>query len=143
MLTTARTRHKRLIMVLQNFLWVALGGALGASARYGLSIIFQTGFSFATMLMPILLINIIGSFAMGIIAAWLDRNSVAVGVSESLRFFVMIGLLGGFTTFSAVSYELFLLLERRDYWLAGAYGGGSVILALLGFIGGVGVVRAI
>ena len=92
----------------QAIIWVALGGALGAVGRYlvGLSLKTASGFPWATMS-----VNILGSLLMGLVIGWLSRQN---GGSDVLRLFVAVGILGGFTTFSTFSMDLFTLLERRD-----------------------------
>jgi len=94
---------------------VAGGGALGALARY------QTGRLLSHTLgaqavdafpWPTLVVNIIGSLLMGALLGWLARGPIEAGMAESMRLLVGVGLLGGFTTFSAFSAELVTLLHR-------------------------------
>ena len=120
----------------QAFIWVALGGALGAVGRYlvGLSLKTASGFPWATMS-----VNILGSLLMGLVIGWLSRQN---GGSDALRLFVAVGILGGFTTFSAFSMDLFTLLERRDIATTMLYLGGSLIGGLLAFIIGFMALRA-
>lgn len=101
-------------------LFVALGGALGAVGRYAVSLGVKTasGFPWAT-----LSVNLLGSLLMGLLLGWLARQSAQ---QETLRLFLAIGVLGGFTTFSAFSLDMFTLLEKRDLWGLGGYLGGSV-----------------
>ena len=108
---------------------VALGGALGAVARYSVGLLLRTppdGFPWATFS-----VNVLGSFFMGLVFAWVAARS------EATRLFLVVGVLGGFTTFSAFSFDLFNLLERREFWQAAAYAGGTVLAAfaalLLGY----------
>ena len=93
----------------QAIIWVALGGALGAVRRYlvGLSLKTASGFPWATMS-----VNILGSLLMGLLIGWLSRQN---GGSDALRLFVAVGILGGFTTFSAFSMDLFTLREGATY----------------------------
>lgn len=120
----------------QAIIWVALGGALGAVGRYlvGLSLKTASGFPWATMS-----VNILGSLLMGLVIGWLSRQN---GGSDALRLFVAVGILGGFTTFSAFSMDLFTLLERRDIATTMLYLGGSLIGGLLAFIIGFMALRA-
>jgi len=120
----------------QAIIWVALGGALGAVGRYlvGLSFKAASGFPWATMS-----VNILGSFLMGLMIGWLSRQN---GGSDALRLFVAVGILGGFTTFSAFSMDLFTLLERRDITAAILYLGGSLLGSLVAFIVGFVALRA-
>ncbi|HEY5296520.1 MAG TPA: fluoride efflux transporter CrcB [Verrucomicrobiae bacterium] len=108
------------------YLWVALGGALGSVSRFWLSGLvaarFGESFPFGT-----LVINITGSFAIGIFAALtipegrLDPQSRAFAIQ-----FLMIGACGGYTTFSSFSLQTLNLLRERE-WL---YAGGNVILSV-------------
>lgn len=120
----------------QAIIWVALGGALGAVGRYlvGLSLKTASGFPWATMS-----VNILGSLLMGLVIGWLSRQN---GGSDALRLFVAVGILGGFTTFSAFSMDLFTLLERRDIAATMLYLGGSLIGGLAAFIIGFMALRA-
>ena len=120
----------------QAIIWVALGGALGAVGRYlvGLSLKTASGFPWATMS-----VNIFGSLLMGLVIGWLSRQN---GGSDALRLFVAVGILGGFTTFSAFSMDLFTLLERRDIAATMLYLGGSLLGGLVAFIIGFMALRA-
>ena len=120
----------------QTIIWVALGGALGAVGRYlvGLSLKAASGFPWATMS-----VNILGSLLMGLVIGWLSRQN---GGSDALRLFVAVGILGGFTTFSAFSMDLFTLLERRDIAATVLYLGGSLLDGLVAFIIGFMALRA-
>jgi CrcB protein len=114
-----------------NLLIVMLGGALGAGARHlvGAAMLarFGPGFPWWT-----LTVNLAGGLLMGLLAGWLARG----GGSEAGRLFFAVGLLGGFTTFSAFSLETFNMIERSQYAVAACYVGASVIgsVALL-FLG--------
>jgi CrcB protein len=74
-----------------------------------------------------LIVNIAGSFAMGLIAGYFAFRP---GIPQHLRLFLTTGVLGGFTTFSAFSLDSALLIERHAYALAAAYMAGSVVAAL-------------
>ncbi|AOL24423.1 CrcB protein [Erythrobacter litoralis] len=111
-------------------LLVMTGGALGALGRYqlGRAITHALGpmqigqFPWAT-----LAANVIGCGAMGLLFGWLARSG---GGSEALRLLLGVGLLGGFTTFSAFSLEMLLLMERGSAGLALFYAGFSVAAGL-------------
>lgn len=123
-------------MSLQAILLVGTGGALGAVARYGVGLMVKSasGFPWAT-----LSVNIAGSLLMGLVMGWLGRQS---GATEPVRLFLAVGLLGGFTTFSAFSLELVGLLERRELVAAGGYLGGSVLGGVAAFLIAYSLVKA-
>lgn len=118
-------------------LQVALGGALGASARYltgvGVMRAVGPGFPFATVI-----VNVAGSFLMGVLVVALARKG---GMDWAP--FLMTGLLGGFTTFSAFSLDTLTLFERGETGLAGLYAGVSVFLSLAAIATGVLLTRAL
>jgi fluoride exporter len=100
-----------------DYLWVALGGGLGALARYSVSawIIgrFGTDFPFATFL-----INVTGSFAIGVLLTVLTER---LTVDPAYRLFVVVGFLGGYTTFSTYSFEALALMAGGAPLRAGLY----------------------
>lgn len=100
---------------------LALGGALGVNARYGLTLLIGrwagTRFPWGTVS-----VNVLGSFSAGFLAAWLTARFP----HPHARLFVVVGFLGGFTTFSAFSLESLALWERGDFWLALGNMAGSV-----------------
>lgn len=103
---------------------VMLGGALGAAARWGVGQAFSpsaTGFPWSTMA-----INLAGGLAMGVVAGLIMRGVLA----ENGRLFAAVGLLGGFTTFSAFGLETLRLVERGEVGSALAYAGASVVGAV-------------
>ncbi len=121
-------------------LQVALGGAIGAALRFqtGKSALhwFGSGFPYGTMI-----INVVGSLLMGILAVYLlERMDGSFG-----RFgpFLLTGILGGFTTFSAFSLDAVYLLERGRLMAAAIYMGGSVALAMLALFAGMALTRMI
>lgn len=113
-------------------LYVALGGGAGAVLRYqvGRWVTHVVGpnaaFPWAT-----LAVNVAGSLAMGLLAGWLARHGSANGFGgEPWRLLLGVGLLGGFTTFSAFSLEMMLLIERGQPGLAVTYAAVSVLAGL-------------
>lgn len=91
-----------------NAAWVALGGALGALARYGVSLAFQRPSGSATVPYATLAVNVVGCLAAGAALAFFERHPSPTHT----RLFVLTGLLGGFTTFSAFGVET-LALQRE------------------------------
>ena len=116
--------------MMTTLLQVALGGALGASGRYltgvAASRLMGPGFPWGT-----LTVNILGSFVMGVIV-------VVLGHYSANRFapFLMTGILGGFTTFSAFSLDAVTLWERGQVSVAALYVGASVLLSLAALFAG-------
>ena len=121
-----------------TILWVALGGAIGAAARYGVNVwsgrLFGTAFPWHT-----LTVNILGCFTMGVV---IEVMALKLNVGNDIRAFLTTGILGGFTTFSAFSLDFAYLVERKSYGLAGAYAAGSVVLSLAAVFAGLYLVRA-
>ena len=110
---------------MSGLLWVGFGGALGAMARYGLGLYFTVqSFPWST-----LTINIAGSFIIG--ALWSLFAEQAWFLSWG-RLFLVVGVLGGFTTFSAFSFDTLLLLNNGRVVAAITYALASVSLCLLG-----------
>lgn len=101
---------------------IALGGALGALARYFLSSqvthLFGPGFPWG-----ILIVNVLGCFIMGVIA---EMAALSWNLSHEMRAFLTTGILGGFTTFSAFALDTAVLTERGDLMGAMLYVAGSV-----------------
>ncbi|MEM7472132.1 MAG: fluoride efflux transporter CrcB [Pseudomonadota bacterium] len=118
-------------------LQVALGGAIGAALRFliGMGIFKATGPGFP---LGVLTVNILGSFAMGLFVVFAAKTS-----NTHLSPFVMTGLLGGFTTFSAFSLEAYTLFERGQTGAAALYVGASVVLSIAGLIAGIMIARGI
>ena len=117
---------------------VALGGALGASLRYlfGVGVFRLLGPQ--TFPVAILSVNILGSFLMGVFVVLAAQRGLT-----HLSPFMMTGLFGGFTTFSAFSLEAVTLYERGDIGLAAAYVAASVVLSILGLTLGLVLARSL
>lgn len=120
-------------------LWVALGGAIGSAARYGVNVLsgrmLGTEFPWHTFF-----VNVVGCFAMGVLV---ELMAVRLNVSNETRAFLTTGVLGGFTTFSAYSLDFAMLVERKSYGVALAYGAGSVALSLIAVFAGLYLVRTL
>jgi CrcB protein len=121
-----------------NLLLVLIGGAFGAGLRYEVGRFslhaFGPGFPWGT-----LSVNLAGGLAMGLLAGTLVRT----GANEPLRLLLAVGVLGGFTTFSAFSLETFNMVQRGDIATAGLYVLGSVVGSVLLLFAGVLMTRAI
>jgi CrcB protein len=122
-----------------SFLWVAVGGALGSVTRYWLAI-FVAGLTGPYFPWGTLLINVLGSFLIGWFGAWTGANGSVV-VSPDIRVFVMVGICGGFTTFSSFSLQTLELLSAGEVVWAACYVLGSVALCLLAVWAGVTLAR--
>ncbi|MFN3450908.1 MAG: fluoride efflux transporter CrcB [Sphingorhabdus sp.] len=117
---------------------VMSGGAIGAALRYGLSRALPIGSGGWPW--PTFAVNLLGGLAMGVLAAWLVRGNDA---AEPLRLFLGVGVLGGFTTFSAFSLEMAQMVQRGQGMMAAAYAAASVILALGAVFAGMMLARTI
>src|SRR5882757_8544183 len=120
-----------------NYLLVFVGGGLGSILRHIVNVVsartLGTAFPYHTFI-----INITGSTVMGLIAGYLAFKGDA---TQSWRLFLMTGILGGYTTFSAFSLDAALLYERGEVGLSLFYVLGSVILSILGLFSGLALVR--
>jgi len=122
-----------------GYVLVFVGGGLGAAARHWVN---RTALTLVGPDYPAgtLAVNIFGSTAMGMLAAWFAFRGETTTASE--RLFLTTGVLGGFTTFSAFALDTRLMWERHDVVAALAYVGASVVLSVLGLIVGMFIVRA-
>lgn len=124
---------------MKHLLLVVLGGGIGAGLRHFVGLaslrLFGPGFPWGTVT-----VNVVGSFAMGLLIAWLARTS---GSFQDLRLLLATGVLGGFTTFSAFSLDFAVLWERGALGPAAAYVIGSVVVSLAALFAGLWLVRAL
>lgn len=120
-----------------HFWLVCAGGAIGAGARYlvNAAALHWIGPSFPWGTFAV---NVIGSLVMGVLAGWIIYRG---GLSEPARYFLMTGVLGGFTTFSAYALDTFYMVDRGAYGLALAYVLLSVVLSIGAVFAGVQAVR--
>ena len=120
-----------------NYLLVFVGGGLGASLRHAVNMLstrtLGTAFPYHTFI-----INISGSIVMGLIAGYFAFRGEA---TQHWRLFLMTGILGGYTTFSAFSLDAALLYERGAIGQALFYVLGSVVFSILGLFAGLALVR--
>lgn len=122
---------------MNSVILVMLGGAIGSLGRYELGRLMPrlagTGWPWGT-----LVANIVGGFAMGLVAGWLAARAQG---GEHLRLFIAVGVLGGFTTFSAFSLETVLMIQRGEAMSALAYVMASVMCAIGALALGLVIVR--
>ncbi|MBV7408142.1 fluoride efflux transporter CrcB [Maritimibacter sp. DP1N21-5] len=123
--------------MLQTLLAVAAGGAIGASGRYLVNVttgrMFGLGFPYGTIT-----VNVLGSFLMGALFVVMARKG-----GTALAPFLMTGVLGGFTTFSAFSLDALTLFERGQGGTAAVYVVLSVALSLLALVVGAFLTRMV
>ena len=109
-----------------NLILVATGGALGAILRYLLTNISKS--MFASSIYGTISVNILGSFLIG----YFITSNIGNNLSENfIKFFLIIGLLGSFTTFSAFSYEVVELINSKKYIFSFAYIFISILICIL------------
>jgi fluoride exporter len=120
-----------------TYLSIALGGALGSMARYATGIYvgrwLGTTFPWGT-----LAINIIGSFLIG---AFAESFALRWDASPSTRVFLVVGICGGYTTFSTFSLDIVTLINRGEFLAAGAYIAASVVLGVAALYAGLHAMR--
>lgn len=115
-------------------LFVALGGGVGSWLRFATArLVGPTAFPWAT-----LTVNVVGSFAMGLLAGWLAKSG-----SEDGRLLLGVGVLGGFTTFSAFSLDFAMLVERGEIGTAAAYAALSLVAGFAGLFAGLALMRSL
>jgi fluoride exporter len=123
---------------MKSILLVMAGGGVGAALRFQLGRLVPVGAdgwplgTFAA--------NVVGGLAMGMLAAWLAR---AGAMGENMRLLLGVGLLGGFTTFSAFSLDMMVMIERGAVGMAFAYAIISVLLALAALFIGMSLTRMV
>ena len=122
-----------------HIFYIALGGALGAVSRYmtvsAAERFLGHGFPYGT-----LIVNVLGSVLMGIVVEYLHRNN---NPNDELRLFLVIGLLGGYTTFSSFSLDSLKIWQDGNITAAVTYIGFSVGLSLVGIWAGSQIIRGI
>lgn len=120
---------------------VALGGGLGAWLRY------LVGLAWTAALGPIragyfpwstLTVNLLGSLIMGVVMGWFTRHGHH---GEGIHLFLVIGVMGGFTTFSSFSLDIVLMAQRGQVGLGMFYAGISVLAGIMGLVLGLSLMR--
>jgi len=121
---------------------VFLGGGVGSVVRHGFNLgigrLWPNDFPLATFI-----INILGSFLMGVVVAWFAFRWGGGGWSQHTRLLLTTGFLGGFTTFSTFSLDTALLWERDAYAVAAVYVAVSVLIGVVGLFAGLALVRSL
>ena len=117
-----------------NVLLIAVGGALGALARYGMAGLVQSRAGFFPW--GTLAVNVIGSFLLGFGFRYME----AVAIPAVWRQAATVGFLGAFTTFSTFSFETIALVQDGDWRRAATYLLSSIILGLAAVVAGLGLV---
>ena len=125
--------------MLKMLVFVAMGGALGAVARYltimGVGRVLGSGFPYGT-----LTVNILGSFILGMLV---EAFALKWHVSQEVRAMIVVGVLGAFTTFSSFSLDAILQLERGNLGGAAVYILSSVTFSVLGLFAGLRLARVV
>ena len=118
---------------------IAAGGAIGALSRHYLSSAIYS-VTPSNMNWGILVVNVLGGFAMGLIV---EAGALKLNYSPELRSLLITGMLGGFTTFSTFSLDSALLIEKGDWANAAFYIVASVLLSIGALFAGMWIVRSI
>ena len=124
---------------LSNYIWIALGAIVGASARYFLSVLiardFASAFPYGT-----LLINITGSLILGFFLVFSTERAL---LDPKWRLLVAVGFCGSYTTFSSYAFESFALMEQGQWLLSGINIVGSNVLCLVAVLAGAALARGL
>lgn len=123
---------------MQQLAWLALAGAMGTLARYGLSTVVQqwtgTAFPWGTFI-----VNLCGCFSIGLVWTLAEQNLV---LSAQTRFIVLTGFIGAFTTFSTYAFQTVELMERTEWLFMAANVLGQNVLGIVAVITGLAIGRA-
>jgi CrcB protein len=121
---------------MSNLVLVALFGAIGSVSRF---VLIQATPKITYVNFPIgtILVNLIGSFFIGVVASMFDKHLL----SSEVRTFIVFGFLGGFTTFSAFTYEVFNLVKSGNYLNLFVYLFVSIVVSLFLFYFGYKLVK--
>lgn len=122
---------------MKGLLAIALGGAFGALARYGVFVaathLFGLSFPYGT-----LIVNVLGSLVLGVL---IEGSALAWTIPEPARLFLVVGVFGAFTTFSTFSLDVAVLYERGRTIAAAGYVVASVVLSVGGLFLGMHLMR--
>ena len=117
---------------------VGIGGSLGSIARYLVGL-WALGRLPYPLPLGTLIVNVVGSFLIGLIAELAVLK--AFGVTPEIRMFLVVGVLGGFTTFSSLALEMTVLVRGSEWAWAFVYSAGSVVLGLGAAFGGIALAK--
>jgi CrcB protein len=106
---------------------VGSGGFIGALARYGIGGLVHRQVPLSVFPWGTLVVNLTGCLMIGLLAGFAESRQL---FGPQFRLFVLIGILGGFTTFSTFGFETFAMLREAEYWRAGANVGMNVVFGL-------------
>lgn len=135
---SARRQCARYLQNMKHLLLVGFGGFIGSVSRYALSAWIGAAHPSNVFPWGTFCVNILGCFLIGLMYGLSERSSI---FTLELRYLLITGLLGGFTTFSAFSIETLNLWQRGDWMLGSAYAVGSVALGVLATSGGLILLR--
>ncbi len=121
---------------MSNLVLVALFGAIGSVSRFAL-IQATPKITYINFPVGIILVNLIGSFFIGVVASMFDKHLL----SSEVRTFIVFGFLGGFTTFSAFTYEVFNFVKSGNYLNLFVYLFVSIVVSLFLFYFGYKLVK--
>ena len=117
---------------MSNFIWVAFGGAIGASLRFFSSSLIKV--VYPNFPLSTLFVNILGSFIIGLLMSYLENKNIS---ENFIRYFLIIGLLGSYTTFSTFSFDAVDLMNNRKFLLSLFYilisVSSCILFAFLGY----------
>lgn len=125
--------------MLKTILIVGTGGFIGSVMRYLLQFYVEKGMS-STFPMGTLIANITGSFVIGMVFAIAEKGNL---MSSEWRIFLSVGICGGFTTFSAFSYNTFIMIKEHSYGQLFYNVGGNLVLGILAVYLGIILIRTI
>ena len=113
-----------------TYFWIAIGGAIGSMGRYGVSRVFAFWFG-ETFPWGTLVVNVTGSFLIGLLAGLGSDTDSRFMIAPDMRQFLLVGLCGGYTTFSSFSLQTLALIREGDMMEAGSNVVMSVVFCLV------------
>ncbi len=125
--------------MIRSIFFIAIGSALGGVGRFGLQALVN---KYYTLTFPLgtFLVNLSGCFWIGVFYAIASKGH---GLSEHWKLFLMTGVCGGFTTFSAFSFESLQLIKSGQWFTVSLYILGSVVLGIAGVLAGISLIKLI